>query len=173
MLGGMTNKNIAIGAAVATLLALPSLTLCADSPRCSDIFDDAQRLACYDGAFGKPVRPAGRAPSAPSASTASVAPAAPAASQVAPAPAAAVAAPVRPAAKANDGPVSGRIVAVGRLPNDRFTVTLDNGQLWMQLERDIAAEVRVGDTVKVKPGMLGSFLLETRGGVKTRVKLAR
>lgn len=163
----MKNNTLAIGAAVAALLALPSLTLGAGSPRCSDIFDDAQRLACYDGAFGKPARPVGAAPSA------SVAPAAPVAQRLAPVPAPAVAAPVQPAAKAKDEPVSGQVVAVGRLPNDRFSVTLDNGQLWTQLERDLAAEVRVGDTVSIRPGMLGSWMLETRGGVKTRVKPAR
>jgi len=163
----MKNNTFAIGAAVATLVALPSLTFGAGGPRCSDIFDDAQRLACYDSAFGKPVRPAGAAPSAP------LAPAAPVAQRLTPAPAAAVAAPVQPAAKAKNEPVSGKVVAVGTLSNDRLAVTLDNGQLWTQLERDLAAEVRVGDTVSVRPGMLGSWMLETRGGVKTRVKLAR
>ena len=69
--------------------------------------------------------------------------------------------------------MSAKIVAVGQLPNDRFAVTLDNGQLWMQLERDVGVEVRVGDTVTIRPAMLGSWILETRGGNRTRVRLAR
>ena len=70
-------------------------------------------------------------------------------------------------------PVSARITAVSRLSNDRFAITLDNGQVWTQLERDLAAEVRAGDTIQIRPAMLGSWMLETRGGVKTRVKPAR
>ncbi|HMA13109.1 MAG TPA: hypothetical protein VKO83_14555 [Steroidobacteraceae bacterium] len=163
----MKNNNAPIGAAVAALLALPSLAIAADSHRCSGIDDDARRLACYDSAFGRPARPAaGPAPAPVAVQRPSATPAqTPAA--VAPA------TPPQPAARAKDEPVSGRIVAVGRLANDRFAVTLDNGQLWMQLERDVTAEVRVGDTVSIRPAMLGSWMLETRGGVKTRVKLAR
>jgi hypothetical protein len=33
--------------------------------------------------------------------------------------------------------------------------------------------VSAGDTVQIRPAMLGSWMLETRGGVKTRVRLAR
>jgi hypothetical protein len=70
-------------------------------------------------------------------------------------------------------PVSARITAVRQLSNERFAITLDNGQVWTQNERDLTAEVRVGDTVQIRPAMLGSWMLETRGGVKTRVKPAR
>jgi len=172
----MNKKNLA-GAAVAALAAAAAASA-AETHRCASLFDDAQRLACYDGTYGKPVRPAGNtAPATPATVIATPAvpvPARPPAAAIQPAPPSVAPAPApKPAAKAKDEPVSGRIVAVGRLPNDRFSVTLDNGQLWMQLERDLSAEVRVGDTVQVRPAMLGSWMLETKGGVKTRVRLAR
>ncbi len=163
ILAGMKNITL-VGAAIGALIAVSCNASAAENHRCSAIYDDAQRLACYDGTFGKPARPAGvQAPAAPVAQRS--------APVVAPAPAPTL--PPQPAAKAKDGPVSGQIVAVGRLSSDRFAVTLDNGQLWMQLERDLNAQVKVGDAVIVRPGVLGSWLLETRGGVKTRVKLAR
>lgn len=175
----MNKKNLA-GAAVAALAAAVAASA-AETHRCASLFDDAQRLACYDGTYGKPVRPAGPpAPATPATTTVIATPAAPVparppavAIQPAPVPAAAAAPAPKPAAKAKDEPVSGRIVAVGRLPNERFAVTLDNGQLWTQLERDLTAEVKVGDTVQVRPAMLGSWMLETEGGVKTRVRLTR
>ena len=175
MLAGMKKNNTVIGAAVAAVLVLPSITRAAENHRCSAIFDDSQRLACYDGAFGKPARPAAAVATAPAAPQ-SVAPApAPSPPRVAPPPvasAAPAAAPAQPA-KSKDEPFPAKVVAVGQLPNDRFTVTLDNGQLWMQLERDVGAEVRVGDTVTLRPAMLGSWILETRAGIRTRVRLAR
>jgi hypothetical protein len=167
MLAGMKKNNIAIGVAVAAALVLPSITRAAESHRCAAIPEDGPRLACYDGAFGRPARPA-------VAPTASAAPALPMAPQVvAPMPAAAPVAPPAQPAKPKEGPVSAKIVAVGQLSNDRFSVTLDNGQLWTQLERDVGAEVRVGDTITLRPAMLGSWMLETRGGVRTRVRQVR
>jgi hypothetical protein len=170
MLAGMKKNNIAIGVAVAAALLLPSITRAAESHRCAAIPEDGPRLACYDGAFGRPARPA-VAPAAPAASSVPTLPAAP--RVVAPMPAAAPVAPPAQPVKPKEGPVSAKIVAVGQLSNDRFSVTLDNGQLWMQLERDVGAEVRVGDTVTLRPAMLGSWILETRAGIRTRVRLAR
>jgi len=174
MLAGMNKNNILLGSAVAAVLALPAVATAAESHRCSAILDDGQRLACYDGAFGKPARPVTTTPAAPMAPPPVLQSPAATPPRVAAAPAASapVAAPAQPA-KAKEGPVSARIVAVGQLPNDRFSVTLDNGQLWMQLERDVSAEVRVGDTITLRPAMLGSWVLETRAGVRTRVRLAR
>lgn len=68
--------------------------------------------------------------------------------------------------------MTARIVRVSRVSNDRFQVTLDSGQVWTQLERDSNAEVAVGDTVKIRPALLGSWMLETRAGVRTRVRQA-
>ncbi|MCC6633474.1 MAG: hypothetical protein IT482_15540 [Gammaproteobacteria bacterium] len=163
-------------AAVAALLAVSSQAFAAEGTRrCFEIYDDPQRLACYDSLFGKPVRPGAAQP--PAAPAQLPAPAVVTADPTPPAAAPRVAAP--PPAKAPAPapapaqPVTGRITAVSRLANDRFAITLDNGQVWTQLERDLSAEVSAGDTVQIRPAMLGSWMLETRGGVKTRVRLAR
>ncbi|MBK6672439.1 MAG: hypothetical protein IPG49_02805 [Proteobacteria bacterium] len=156
-------------AAVAALLAVSSQAFAAEGTRrCFDIYDDPQRLACYDSLFGKPVRPGAAQLPAPAVVTADPTPPAAAPRVAAPPPAKAPAPAPAPAQ-----PVTGRITAVSRLANDRFAITLDNGQVWTQLERDLSAEVRAGDTVQIRPAMLGSWMLETRGGVKTRVRLAR
>jgi hypothetical protein len=81
--------------------------------------------------------------------------------------------PPQAAAPAPAKPVSARITEVSRILNDRFAITLDNGQVWTQLERDLSAEVHAGDTVQIRPALLGSWMLETRGGVRTRVRLTR
>lgn len=52
-------------------------------------------------------------------------------------------------------------------------MTLDDGQVWSQIERDAAVEVAVGDKVTVRPGLLGSNILVTRAGVQTKVKSGR
>ena len=154
-------------AAVAALLAVSSQAFAAEGTRrCFDIYDDPQRLACYDSLFGKPVRPGAAQLPAPAVVTADPTP--PAAAPRGPAPP-----PAKAPAPAPAQPVTGRITAVSRLANDRFAITLDNGQVWTQLERDLSAEVSAGDTVQIRPAMLGSWMLETRGGVKTRVRLAR
>ncbi|MBK7117018.1 MAG: hypothetical protein IPH71_13520 [Proteobacteria bacterium] len=156
-------------AAVAALLAVSSQAFAAEGTRrCFDIYDDPQRLACYDSLFGKPVRPGAAQLPAPAVVTADPTPPAAAPRVAAPPPAKAPAPAPAPAQ-----PVTGRITAVSRLANDRFAITLDNGQVWTQLERDLSAEVSAGDTVQIRPAMLGSWMLETRGGVKTRVRLAR
>jgi hypothetical protein len=169
-------------AAVAALLAVASQSFAAEGTRrCFEIYDDPQRLACYDSLFGKPVRPgAAQLPAAPAQPPApavvTAVPTPPAAAPPVTAPASAPTPATRqPPAKAPAPaqPVTARITAVSRLANDRFAITLDNGQVWTQLERDLSAEVRAGDTVQIRPAMLGSWMLETRGGVKTRVRLAR
>lgn len=177
MLAGMKNKYIVVSLGAAAVALLASQAPAADGTRrCFEIYEDAARLACYDALFGKPARPAGATQTAAPAQATPSAPAVPAAPPVvsrAAAPAAAPVPPAQPTSRPNDAPVTGRIVSVSRLSGDRFAITLDNGQVWTQLERDPAAEVRVGDTVSIKPAMLGSWMLETRGGVRTRVRAAR
>ena len=125
------------------------------APRCAQILDDGPRLACYDARFGKPVPPV-----APPVQVA-VAPKSAPSSTPSPSP------PPSPAAKSRDEIMTARIVRVSRVSNDRFQVTLDSGEIWTQLERDSNAEVSVGDSVKIRPALLGSWMLETRAGVRT------
>jgi hypothetical protein len=145
------------------LLGVMSAVFAAEaSPRCSSVFDDSQRLACYDAQFGKPRRPDAAQP----------------ASHAAPVPVAvAPVSPTAPTAPATPMPrvelITSRVTAVNRIAGDRFLFTLDNGQAWTQLERDPNVQVEVGDTVKIRRAMLGSWMLETRDGVRTRVRSAQ
>ena len=49
-------------------------------------------------------------------------------------------------------------------------VTLDNAQVWAQSEINSQADVEIGDSVTVRRGALGSYLLVTKAGIGTRVK---
>jgi hypothetical protein len=181
MLGPMNARSTLLFSGSAILLIAPLLAGAAQAPRCSDLYDDAQRLACYDAAFGKPVRP-GAAPVAPQAPAVGQSPAqAPVQSSVqsatrapvAPVPGARIAPPVPEPLPAEKAPSSltASISSLRRLSDERFVVTLDNGQVWEQLERDRAAEVKVGDRVTVRKAMLGSFVLVTASKVQTKVRL--
>ena len=92
-----TRKQFLIGALAAAITS--STVRAADPPRCNELFEDAQRLACYDAVFGKPLRPlvSPAAPLAPAASAAAPAAAViPPVSTVAP-----VAAPARASRQAS------------------------------------------------------------------------
>ncbi len=65
--------------------------------------------------------------------------------------------------------VTGKVVAITRSPDGKFTVTLDNGQVWAQQEvLDFPAQA--GDVVSVRRGALG-VLWMTNGTrpIETRV----
>jgi hypothetical protein len=149
-------------AAILLLGVMPAVFAAAASPGCSSVFDDAQRLACYDAQFGKPRRPDAAQP----------------ASHPAPAPhTAAPLSPTAPTAPITPKPrvelIAGRVTTVNRIAGDRFMFTLENGQAWTQLERDPNVQIDVGDTVKIRRAMLGSWMLETRDAVRTRVRPAQ
>jgi hypothetical protein len=57
--------------------------------------------------------------------------------------------------------------------NGVFTVELDNGQVWLQRERDTRVQIEVGETVSIRPASLGSFLLSSDQGIAARVKRLR
>jgi len=175
------NKNLPgrfYGALV--LLAVAPQVGAQQAPRCSDLYDDAQRLACYDAAFGKPARPSSAAPGARAPASASTS-ATPPAVRATPVPAAppAAAAPAAPVAQATPRAagdrknVSATISDVSHRADGRFVVTLDNGQVWSQLERDSTAAVATGDQITVRPGVFGSNILITRAGMQVKVTSGR
>ena len=153
-----------------------------DSPQhCAAIGDDAARLACYDRIFRAPA--AAKAPSTTVGTAATTA--------VAPASTAVVPAAAKPpddfglteAAKRARDPerakeeksesVTATVAAVGRRPAGELVVTLDNGQVWTQVEVDQRARVAAGDTVTIKRGALSSYLLVTQSRYATRVRRAK
>ncbi len=152
-------------------------------PRCAAITDDRARLACYDSLFGKPAS-AGPGVAAPVANSPASVPT--------PAPAAAAAVPVATAAdpEADFGlteaakrarepeqareqmpdSITGTVAKVGRQPAGELVVTLENGEVWTQVQVDARARIAVGDTVTIKKAALGSHLLVTAGRYATRVR---
>ena len=167
-------------AAALVLAALPASaqTLQSQLSRCLAIPGVLQRLACYDGV-------AKGAGIAPMAAPAYVPPApvyaAPAYTAPAPAyraPVTAAAAPPPPvssfgserlpqtaaAAPRRAEEVFATVTSLSFDPTGRFTVTLDNGQVWRQLAGDqtFLHETRIG-AVRISRGALGSYDLTVTG----------
>jgi hypothetical protein len=61
------------------------------------------------------------------------------------------------------------IASLRRMADGRYQATLENGEVWEQQEPDPRTEMRVGDLVTVRPAALGSFMLVTAVGARTRV----
>jgi hypothetical protein len=118
----------------------------------------------------KPATPATTAPAPPATAAKPATPA-----TTAPAPPATAAKPATPAADAgsfgsysaehpNAAPgvpqsLNARVTALGKTIDGRPTLTLEGGALWLLDEVDPL--LAVGDTVTIRRGLLGSFLLET------------
>jgi len=168
---------------VISVLALSGTALCGTAlaasmeaaEKCSVIPDDRARWACYDEVFGKPVGAVAQPPA-----TAAGAPAGAASEQAA--------VPVNPqadfglsdAAKRARAPqaatasapdsMSATVAKVSRRSTEEMVVTLSDGQVWIQIEPDARARLKVGDTVTIKRAALASYLLVTPSGIATRVK---
>ncbi len=63
------------------------------------------------------------------------------------------------------------ITSLANAADGRFIATLENGEQWLQSERDPRVEVKVGDTVTLQPGMFGSWTTGNEVGLQPlRVK---
>jgi len=143
---------------------------------CASIGDDAQRLACYDDTFGRPRD--GRSPATVAAPAAA---AAPAAKLVVTNPvedfglseAAKRARDPEKAQETMPEQISAKVAKVGNRPTGEMVVTLESGQVWVQIETVSKAMVKPGDTVTIKKAALGSYLLVAPNRVATRVRRLR
>jgi hypothetical protein len=185
-----------MGMVVLLVLGSPALTAedaAARAGRCAAIADSLERLMCYDGIFRHPGQ--GSAAAAPSAARATAplpAPVAAPAPVTAPPPAA----PAMPAsvAAADAGNAAASAVAgfgaeqirrssreqevevprtlvaqVTQVHETRpnvYRMTLDNGQVWQQMDMDSRFDVRAGDTVEINRGRMGGYRMarQSRGG---------
>jgi hypothetical protein len=147
----MRKKLISIAMGVA-LIASTRTLFGAEDPKhpCAQVRDNADRLACYDQAFGKPANSV----------------AAPAVKFGLPA----KEVPQHSGENAAQASVSAVISSLIRQHDGKFVVTLDNAQVWSQTELNSQADVEAGDTITVRRGALGSYLLVTKAGIGTRVK---
>jgi hypothetical protein len=62
---------------------------------------------------------------------------------------------------------------VSAKPHGELVVTLENGQVWAEIQTSSGARVKAGDRVTIKPGALGSFLLVAPNGRSTKVTRVR
>ncbi len=126
---------------------------------CQKIQDDAERLACYDSAFGRlpadtatPVEPQSQ-PAAPVAALPAVKPA----SQDF-----GLTEEQRNQRKKDPEPtidmIESRVVAIERHPRDRFTLTLENGQIWTQIEPTPIQRFHVGESITIRKAAFDSYL---------------
>jgi hypothetical protein len=69
--------------------------------------------------------------------------------------------------------VPATVVKLAVRTNGWWIVTLDNGQIWSQVEHRPTALVAVGDEVKLRHSRAGSYILTTTKGIETRVKRDR
>jgi len=145
--------SIAIGVA---LIATSQFLFAADEAKhpCAHVRDNADRLACYDQAFGKPADPVAAPPEEQFGFKEKEV--------------------ERKTGKAEEPAaptsVTATVTSLTRQRDGKFVVTLDNAQVWSQSEINSQAGVQVGDTVTVRRGVLGSYLLVTKAGIATRVK---
>jgi hypothetical protein len=149
---------------------------------CRDISDAAARLACYDRETAALVNAAAR-PASLAAAPAATAPASGAATPASAAPAPVGAPPLSSVQKfgltdsaiaanevsaglraAKESKIEARIAGLAMGGNGRVSFTLDNSQVWRQLESDGDLLARLGDTVTISRGLLNSYWLQLKNG---------
>lgn len=64
------------------------------------------------------------------------------------------------------------VAGIGRDPQDRLLLTLDNGQRWVQTETG-QRRVRTGETIRIRRAALGSFMANVEGRPAFRVRRDR
>jgi hypothetical protein len=69
--------------------------------------------------------------------------------------------------------VPATVVQLAVRTNGWWIVTLDNGQVWSQIENRSTATVAVGDDVTLRRSRIGSYVLTNIKGIETRVKRDR
>lgn len=69
--------------------------------------------------------------------------------------------------------IDATVVKFATSKTGRFIVTLDNGTRWTQIEDRGEARVSVGDLIVLRKNTLGSYTLQTKDGVSTRVSRNR
>jgi hypothetical protein len=66
-------------------------------------------------------------------------------------------------------PIVAKIVRMVPRPHSELAFVLDNGQTWEQVETLDGLNVKLQDTVTIKPGILGAFFLSTPRSQTIRV----
>jgi hypothetical protein len=153
---------------MAALALAGGTVLAAEAPldrarQCATIQDSLQRLMCYDRVFAaSAAAPAVAAPAA-------VVPVAPAQASGDTARFGAETLRRSEAERESEAPPSSITATVRELRQTRpnvFRVSLDNGQIWQQMDMDSLFILSVGDTVQIDRGRLGGYRMArtSKGG---------
>jgi len=168
----LTVAVVLIGLAPAVALAqtpAPTPQVLTDVYACAQIQDDAQRLACYDGAVGR-LRQAetqGQVVAVDREQAREIERDSfgfhlPSLSRL------------LPNLEGSDREIDDvqmTVASVRVSPTGYHTFEMDNGQIWTQVEPQGARNVRAGDVVTIQRAALGSFrLISSRGGAGHRVR---
>jgi hypothetical protein len=163
-----------LAAAQTPAQASSSNPLAAQLKRCASLVDAGARLACYDALAGVAAPTGATAQAAPSPSAGGSAGAIPGSGAAAP-PAAAPAAPATPNSAdfgVRNGPLQAErdpvrektmlavVSAVSFRGRGELVVTLDNGQVWRQIQPS-DYPLKPGDHVEIDVAALGSYRLWT------------
>jgi hypothetical protein len=150
---------------------------------CARLTDDARRLACFDAEVA---RLAGDTPAAQASGADSSSEAVATAGAATAATAAADASPkadsltseekfgLRGDLKKQKTPelqqLTANVTGVAERPWGELVVTLDNGQIWVEIESDSGVRLKAGDQVTIKTGALHSYLLTAPNGRSSKVR---
>jgi hypothetical protein len=171
-------SSLAVSAAFAQSLP-PSIAACTSEK------DSLARLVCFDREVAKYTQPTARVAPTPTVPT----PVSPPAASVVPTP------PPAASQVADEFGVSGELArkrkeanedqgaaikelhaAVSKVatkPYGEHVLTLDNGQVWEQIEAKSTFIIKVGEGVVIKQAKFGSFMLTADSGATTRVRRTR
>jgi hypothetical protein len=133
--------------------------------RCVQLTDSLQRLVCFDRAFAAaPAQEQVATPVAPMAAAPAIAPVA-------------VVAPSLgdenlkrardPAAQAEPKSLTAKVAALRETRKDVFRITLDNGQVWQQMDLESMFYLKVGDLVQVDKGLMGGYRMAKTGNSRS------
>jgi hypothetical protein len=160
---------LALASAQAAPASIPMSVL----KQCADINEPSKRLACYDQVAQRaPAASAALPKDSPNAKDSATAPVAAAPAASAPKASFGLYTAEHPAAApAVESLITAKVISIGISSSGRSTVALEGNQVW---ELDSADPVLAkGDTVTVKRGTLGSFILTTAAGRLHRVHRIR
>lgn len=141
-----SRQHLACVSAFAAGLCMASSLAASEKQPCSQIPEDAERLACYDKTF--PPGPFDQAAVA-AASAKSFG---------------------KSEKKSTATSIQASVVSIKYLIRNQRQFTLDNGQIWYETDKGQSVNVKVGNQITIKDAALSSYLLITPGGASIRVK---
>jgi len=163
------SRHFTVGTIVGLQLLVSASVAAAASPgaACTGIASDAERLACYDKAFGRGAATTSASAGAP---VTAVDPEEKARREFGLSEEGKRALDENKSAPAEPESLKAKVTSVSRRPTGEQVFVLENGQVWAETSSYTAARAQPGDEVTVRKGSLGSYLLVTPKRVATHVR---